>query len=72
MAKIDVRDIERIVFAPRIPTAENVYSDMKGGKKDKSMSEYVEEESYVNPPQVESQSEDEEGSLTYIGKDYRR
>ena len=56
MANIDVRDIERIVF--NINPAEKVYGDVSGntmGKKASiSMPEYVEEESYVNPPQIDS------------------
>ncbi len=61
MAKIDVKDIERIVFA----TNENVYGDINGGslpgsKRSNHMPEYVEEESYVNPPNIDSQSEFEE------------
>lgn len=55
MAKIDVKDIERIVFA----TNENVYGDINGGslpgsKRSNHMPEYVEEESYVNPPNIDS------------------
>jgi hypothetical protein len=49
MANIDVRDIERIVF-----NIEKVYGEVAGSTMGKrasiAMPEYVEEESYVNPP----------------------
>jgi hypothetical protein len=52
MANIDVRDIERIVFNNNIHPGEKVYGEVSGlGKKASIvMPEYVEEESYVNPP----------------------
>jgi hypothetical protein len=58
MARIDVKDIERIVFS----ATENVYGEINGGKRSQQpqVPEYVEEESYVNPPHVDSQSDLEE------------
>jgi hypothetical protein len=59
MANIDVRDIERIVFHCPPSESNSVYVDLPGKKKE-AMHEYVEEESYMNPPQVDSQSEFED------------
>jgi hypothetical protein len=66
MANIDVRDIERIVF-----NTEKVYGDvgpgtLMGKKPSIAMPEYVEEESYVNPPQVDSQSEYDDEERRYV------
>lgn len=59
MANIDVRDIERIVFHFLPSESNSAYVDMPGKKKD-AMQEYVEEESYMNPPQMDSQSDFED------------
>lgn len=72
MANIDVRDIERIVFHCPPTESNSVYVDMPGKKKEANQ-EYVEEESYMNPPQVDSQSEFEDDdrksmrTITYRG-----
>ena len=59
MANIDVRDIERIVFHCPPSESNSVYVDLPGKRKE-PVQEYVEEESYMNPPQVDSQSDFEE------------
>lgn len=52
LANIDVRDIERIVFE-----ASQGGAYQNGPKPGSKMAEYVEEESYVNPVNIDSQSE---------------
>lgn len=50
MAHIDVKDIEKIVFNKQPAKA-------YGDPINQSSVEYVEEESYVNPPNIEFQSD---------------
>lgn len=76
-ANIDVKDIEKIVFQkPVLPgSSENVYSNIPVGSRSRHQSNlsagsssenqlgYVEEESYVNPPNIDNISEDDQFPL---------